>query len=148
MIPAEPASCQKSNSSGRIQGVCKIKVTTMSLRRNMHVHITGNPEGGRWAAKLLNDTSHFFNSAFQKKTSSIFFLNFPMLPKILWSCSAFVKNRFIALSNQKERANEKKEIIKLHGASFFFQITSHSQFSTFFPCNLLGLRSGVSLTFR
>ena len=73
---------------------------------------------------------------------------FPMLPKILWSCSAFVKNRYIASSNQKERAKEKKEIIKFHGASFFFQITSHSQFSKFFPCNLHGLRSGVSLTFR
>ena len=29
------------------------KVTTMTLRRNMRVYITGNPEGGRWAAKLL-----------------------------------------------------------------------------------------------
>ena len=25
----------------------------MTLRRNMRVYITGNPEGGRWAAKLL-----------------------------------------------------------------------------------------------
>ena len=29
------------------------KLTTMTLRRNMRVNITGNPEGGRWAAKLL-----------------------------------------------------------------------------------------------
>ena len=29
------------------------KVSVMTLRRNMRVHITGNPEGGRWAAKLL-----------------------------------------------------------------------------------------------
>ena len=110
IIPAEPASCQKMNSSRQTQGVCKIKVTTMTLQRNMHVHITGNPEGGRWAAKLLNDTSHFFDSR--------------LLPKILWSCSAFVKNRYIASSYQKERAKEKKGNNKFHGASFFFQITS------------------------
>ena len=112
IIPAEPASCQKINFSRPPQGVCKIKVTTMTLRRNMHVHITGNPEGGGWAVKLLNDNSHFFNSwpdSREKKTSSNFFLNFPMLPKILWSCNAFVKNRYIASSNQKERPKEKRK---------------------------------------
>ena len=65
----------------------------------------------------------------KKKDSSIFFKNFPMLPKILWSCSAFVKNRYIASSNQKERAKEKKEIIKFHGASFF--LPNHITFSIF-----------------
>ena len=104
-------TCQ-INFSRPPQGVCKIKVTTMTLQRNMHVHITGNPEGGRWAAKLLNDTSHFFNSrpdGREKKDFLQFFLSFPMLPKILWSCSAFVKNHYIASSNQKERAKEKRK---------------------------------------
>ena len=64
LIPADPASCQNWHSSRRTQGMrpkvkaCKSsylwhKVTTMTLRRNMRVNITGNPEGGRWAAKLL-----------------------------------------------------------------------------------------------
>ena len=84
IIPSEPASCQKMNSSRQTQGVCKIKVTTMTLRRNMHVHITGNPEGGRWAAKLLNDTSHFFNSwpdSREKKDLLQFFFKFSYVTK-------------------------------------------------------------------
>ena len=39
--------------------------------------------------------------------------------------------------------SEKPELIKLGHALFLFQIASQSQFSQFFPCDLLGLRSGV-----
>ena len=44
---------KKRYSSRRTQGICKIKVSTMTLKRNMRLHITGNPEWGRWSAKLL-----------------------------------------------------------------------------------------------